>query len=193
MAQHQYRTPLWALPGLLVIATLSGCSGFGGNLTENRQQINVTSDPDGATVIAEGVEIGKTPLAIRPGDVFQARFTSGSPDEGIVSFRYVGTLALKKPGCDTYSTQVNDNLLSKDIDVKLVCDPNYQPVEVKPASPAPTAAPPEASAPPLQENRSAQSTGTAEERLQRIESLYKKGLLSDQEYKALRQRVLDTL
>lgn len=201
MALHHYRNPITTLTCLLAMTTLSGCSGFGGDLVESRQQINITSDPDDATVLAEGMEIGKTPLAIRPGDVFQARFTSGSPEDGIFSFRYAGTLALKKPGCEPYSTQVNDNILSKDIHVRLECDPDYQPSVAQPAAPAPaTSAPaqPAATVPVKpaaapSESLPTQPTGSAEERLLRIESLHQKGLLSDEEYRTLRQRVLDTL
>jgi hypothetical protein len=183
---------LWI--SLLIATSLSGCSGFGGDLLENRQQITIDSEPQAASVYAEGVEIGMTPLAITPGEVFQARFTSGSGDsDGIVVYRYVGTLSVKKPGCKPYSTQVNDNILSKDIYVKLECDPNYRPAEVQPASPAHASTSPAASAPETPESRSIQPTGNAEERLQRIESLYKKGLLSEEEYRTLRQRVLDTL
>lgn len=201
----RFQSGLWI--SLLIATSLSGCGGFGGDLLENRQQITIDSDPQNAAIYAEGVKIGMTPLAIKPAEVFQARFTSGGGDsDGIVAYRYVGTLSVKKPGCKPYSTQVNDNILSKDIHVKLECDPNYRSVEVQPAAPAPApAAAPPAAAPPAApapaaapppsppERTPVQPTGSAEERLLQIESLHQKGLLSEEEYRTLRQRVLDTL
>ena len=195
MATHNYRNTVRLWINLPIAASLSACSGFGGDLLENRLQITIDSDPQNASVYAEAVEIGMTPLAIKPSEVFQARFTSGGGDsDGMVAYRYVGTLSVRKPGCKPWSTQVNDNILSKDIHVRLDCDPDYQPAGVKPAAPAsaPTP-PPAASGPATPESRPVQPGGTAEERLRRIESLYIKGLLSDEEYRALRQRVLDTL
>jgi hypothetical protein len=135
-----------------------------------------------------------TPLVIKPNEVFQARFTTGGSDaDGIFVYRYVGTLAVKKPGCKPYTTQVNDNILSRDIHVKLECDPDYRPVEAQPVAPAPAAVPSAAPAPTPTERKAVQPIGSAEERLQRIENLYKKGLLRDEEYRTLRQRILDTL
>ncbi len=196
MTPIQYRLHGRFWSSLLLAASLGGCGGFGGDLLDDRQQITIDSDPQNASVFAEGVEIGTTPLEIRPNEVFHARFTSGSrAEDGIITFRYVGTLSIKKPGCEPYTTQVNDNILSKDIQVTLVCDPNYRPVEAQPAIPTPAAGPPAAPAPAPapQETRQVQPAGSAEERLLRIESLHRKGLLSDEEYQSLRQRILDTL
>ena len=180
--------------GSLIALALSGCSGFGGNLLENRQQITIDSDPQRATVFAEGVNIGMTPLVIKPNEVFQARFTGGDTETGgLFVYRYVGTLAVKKPGCKPYITQVNDNILSRDIHVKLECDPDYQAVEAQPTVPQPAAVPSAEPAPSSAGPKAVQPTGSAEERLQRIENLYNKGLLRDGEYRTLRQRVLDTL
>ena len=113
---------------------------------------------------------GATPLAIAPGNHFRAGFVG-------FSYRYVGKLSIKKPGCETWSTEVNDAILSKDIHARLKCDPNYQPA----AAPLPV-----------------QPAGTAAgdqtiERLERIEALRKKGLISEDEYKRLRARIIEKL
>ena len=98
----------------------------------------------------------------------------------MLTYRYKGKLVVKKPGCNDYVTEVDDNLLSRDISVKLECDPDYRPPV------APTAATP---TPVVQETIPA----SAEERLLRIDALHKKGLINDDEHRTLRQKVLDTL
>ena len=173
------------LTAMLASVTLltGGCSSLGDISSPGKQQITLTSEPAGASVFADGNEIGITPLAFSPGDAFRSGFTSSS--SGLLGYRYIGKLGVKKAGCRDYLTEVNDSLLSKDIHVQLECDPIYQPV-TQPATVAPanTTAPPQAQ-PPTPES--------AEQRLRQIEGLHDKGLLSDEEYRALRQRVLDTL
>jgi hypothetical protein len=161
-------------------ALLGGCGSMG--------EITIGSDPVNATVLADGVEIGVTPLTFSPSDAFRSGFTGG--DSGLIAYRYLGKLMVRKPGCKDYVTEVNDNLLSKDIHVKLECDPDYRPPAAQPASapqPASTAQP--ATAPQQHTDMSA----SVEERLLRIESLHEKGLVTDEEYRQLRKRVLDTL
>ena len=176
--------------GNMLIASLlllSGCSSLGGAATGSHQEITIDSDPRSATVYAEGTRIGVTPLVIRPDKVFQARFTMGDSETGgIAAFRYVGILSVEKAGCKSYTTQVNDNILARDIQVTLDCDPAY--ISEKPQPP-----PEQVPAPASRDILPDAPAGDAEARLLRIESLYGKGLLSEEEYRHLRQRVLDTL
>ncbi len=159
--------------GLLAAsAVLSGCAGTGSTSESAAGRIKITSDPAGAMAYADGAELGATPVQIAPGNHFRSGFVG-------FSYRYVGKLSIKKPGCETWTTEVNDYILSKDVHAKLKCDPNYQP------APAPAAAGATGTAAPGQDS--------AAERLERIESLRKKGLISDDEYKQLRARVLDKL
>ncbi|MDX1697600.1 MAG: PEGA domain-containing protein [Thiohalobacterales bacterium] len=167
-----------AVAGLACLLAMSGCSTLGGD----RQTITIRSEPPQATVLADGTDLGTTPLTFKPADAFRTGVTTGG--EGILAYRYIGKLTVKKPGCKDFVTEVDDSILSKDIDVTLECDPDYRP----PASAAP--APQQPAAPAA---RPAAMPTTAEERLQRIESLHDKGLISDGEYRELRQRVLDTL
>lgn len=88
---------------------LSGCSGLGGGTTPDGQRITLITEPPGATVLADGNEIGTTPLEFSPGDHFRAGFVSS--DDAIMGFRYVGKLAVKKAGCSDCLTEVDDNLL----------------------------------------------------------------------------------
>ena len=157
-------------------ALLSACAGTG-SLSDNAAgRITVASDPAGAMAYADGAELGATPLQIVPGTHFRSGFMG-------LSYRYVGKLSIKKAGCETWSTEVNDYILSKDIHAKLKCDPNYQPPTASSPATGNTAG---ASAPPA-------PLGSPVERLERIETLHKKGLISEDEYKQLRARILDKL
>ncbi len=183
---------------LLVVLTLllGGCGNMGGLSAGSTQQITIESDPTNATVLADGVEIGVTPLTFTPSDAFRAGFTGGS--DSLIAFRYLGKLMVRKPGCKDYVTEVDDNLLAKDIHVKMECDPNYRPPAPQPAaSPAPPPATPTqpaaSSTPPPAAPAQQEIPASAEQRLLRIESLHEKGLVSDEEYQRLRKRVLDTL
>jgi hypothetical protein len=163
--------------GLLAAATLlSGCAGTGSVSESTVGKIKVTSTPAGAVAYADGTEIGTTPLEIAPGDHFRSGFAG-------FTYRYLGKLSLKKPGCETWSTEVNDYILSKDVHAELKCDPDFKPA----AASAP------ASVSPAGTNSAPASGDQAAERLERIETLHKKGLISDEEYKQLRARILDKL
>jgi hypothetical protein len=181
MRKHPVAT---SLIGAAWILSMAGCSSLGDIAPGNKQTITLQSHPPAATVIADGTEIGVTPLTFNPSDAFRAGFTGGK--SGLLAYRYVGKLVVKKPGCKDYVTEVDDNLLSKDIDVTLECDPDYRPpaapAAIVPAVPAVTAPEPQISMP-----------ASAEERLRRIDALHEKGLISDDEHRDLRQRVLDTL
>jgi hypothetical protein len=157
---------------LAFTAGLSACASTGSNESQGGR-IRITSEPAGATAYADGAEIGATPLEIVPGNHFHSGFAG-------FSYRYVGKLSLKKAGCETWSNEVNDNILSKDINTKLKCDPNFQPA---PAASAPAAGSPAIS--PAKDH--------SIERLEQIEALHKKSLISDEEYKQLRARILEQL
>jgi hypothetical protein len=157
--------------GLLAIATvLSGHAGMASS-NETGGRIRITSEPAGAAAFADGTELGVTPLEIVPGEHFRSGFVG-------FSYRYYGKLAVKKAGCETRSTEVNDNILSRDMHVKLKCDPNFRPVT------------PSTGANPVSGQRSGDPMI---DRLERIETLHKKGLISDEEYKRLRTRVIEKL
>lgn len=117
--------------GLLAAATvLSGCAGTGSSSESQAGRIRITSEPAGAVAYADGAELGATPLQIVPGNHFRSGFVG-------FSYRYVGKLTIKKAGCEPWSTEVNDAILSKDIHARLKCDPNVQ----SPSPPTPAAGP----------------------------------------------------
>ena len=157
---------------LAAIAGLAGCAGMGSSGEAPSGHIKITSEPAGALAYADGTELGATPVEIVPGNVFRSGFVG-------FSYRYFGKLSIKKAGCETWSTEVNDYILSKDVHARLKCDPNY-----RPASPSAGASG------SIPDSTSGDQTI---ERLERIETLHKKGLISDEEYKQLRARIIDKL
>lgn len=168
--------------GLIALAgTLSACAATGSPGERPAGTIRISSEPAGAVAYADGVELGATPLEIVPGSHFRAGFVG-------LSYRYHGTLSVKKPGCETWSVEVNDYLLSKDVHARLKCDPDFRPS----APPAPFPASPVQSSPP-QPSRGEPDQDPYVERLERIETLHRKGLISDEEYGQLRARILDNL
>jgi hypothetical protein len=152
-----------------------GCAST--NQSDNGQgKIKIASQPAGAIVYADGTEIGPTPIEILPGNYFHSGFVG-------FSYRYYGKLTIRKAGCETWSTEVNDSILSKDVLAKLKCDPS-----------APLSS---AAAPSSESTTDSTSNPAAKDqyvdRLERIETLHKKGLISDDEYKQLRTRIIEKL
>ncbi len=154
---------------LAATALVTGCASMESN-DSHTGRIQITSEPAGAMAYADGAELGATPVTIVPGDHFRSGFVG-------FSYRYTGKLSVKKAGCDTWTTEVNDYILSKDVHARLKCDPNYQ----APSSAAPAA------------GGASRSADPAIERLERIESLHQKGLISDEEYKQSRARIIEKL
>ena len=156
----------------LLAISLQGCGGVSVG-RETAGSIEISSDPSGATALVDGVDIGTTPLRVDPAQVFRSGFAG-------LSYRYLGRLVVTKPGCTDQVVEVNDAVLSKDIRVTLACDPNYR-----------------ATTPAAPESQSVAPAGAAgdpyAERLQRIEMLYRKGLITEEEYRASRKRIIDKL
>lgn len=157
--------------GAVLALALSGCGGISKDRTE--YGIRITSEPSGATVYASGKKVGATPLFLRS-DTFPTR------PVGFI-YRSVGTLTLKHTGCKTYNKEVNDKMLSQDMHVVLECGPAYS--ETPSPEPAPVAVPEEPT----------KIDGSIERRLRELNALHKEGLITDQEYRVIRKRILDEL
>ena len=163
------------LLALAATATLPGCAA---NSIGPASRITIDSEPQGAQVFVADKQIGITPVVVVLDDIFPMHWTSRTKkdDEGFAFYRRLDTLTIKKEGCETYNAQVDTNDLARDIKIGLKCDPNYKP----PVAATPPSATP---APPAEAD-------TLEQRLQRLETLKQKGLISDEEYRTQRQRVL---
>lgn len=167
---------LFVAPALLAALLVGGCAGgpFGGP----KSSIVVDSQPQGANVYADERALGRTPLTIVLDEVFPKRWTSRTEkdEEGFAFYRRLGTLSFRKAGCQPYSLRVDSDVLRDDIAVTLSCDPNYQP----PAGGE-------------QEGGDDAAATAIEERLRRLDELRRKGLLSEEEYRVQRQRILNEL
>lgn len=167
--------PEWI--GLLAaVSVFSGCASTSGGSEAQTGRIRILSEPTGAMAYADGTELGATPLEIVPGNHFRSGFAG-------LSYRYLGKLSIRKAGCETWSTEVNDHILAKDVHARLKCDPGFRPVS--PAVPS--------AGGPSRSMSNPSSGDQAIERLERIETLHKKGLISDEEYTQLRTRIIDRL
>ena len=150
-------------------AILTGCAA---NSIGPVDSITIDSEPRGAEVLVSDKPIGVTPVVVVLDTVFPMHWTSRTKkdDEGFAFYRRLDTLTIKRAGCDTYSALVDTSDLARDIKISLKCDPNYKPPVATSAQPA--------------------EASTIEQRLQRLETLKQKGLISDDEYRTLRKRVL---
>ena len=162
--------------GLIIsaIVILQGCSG----LSEKQQNLpNVTSSPSGATVYANSLELGKTPLRHNLYDAFPAGWRNSI-------YQAQGVLVVKMDGCKDFTLKVDDSILSKPIHVDLKCSKVSNTKKSTPVV-TPTATPIETPivTPP----------GRTEERLKELEALYKKGVVTKEEYKKTRERILNEL
>lgn len=167
----------YVVGGVTLVGTLlAGCAGNAG--LKIRNTVLIESVPPGAQVVVAGREVGVTPVTLELDKNFPRRWTSRvkSDEEGFAFYRRLETVDIKKDGCETYTRQFVEADLARDIQVTLKCDPNYQ---------APLAAPATAPAPAPVVN--------IEQRLRTVEDLKTKGLITDDEYRAQRQRILNGL
>ena len=168
---------LWGWSVLVSSAVLAGCGGTAG--LKIRDAVLIESVPPGAQVRVSGRDIGVTPLTVELDKAFPRHWNTRikSDEEGFAFYRRLETLDLTKDGCEPYTRQVVEADLARDIKILLTCDPNYQPAAVV----APAAVP------------AAGANGSMESRLRTLDELKSKGLVTEDEYRAQRQRLLNGL
>lgn len=162
MTRKQYRRfACCALAFALALATESSAAGL-----SRRNEIDVVSEPLGATVYAAGKELGVTPLTVRQQDVFPVVY---SPDQQDV----YGTLLLVKEGCKEQRVRVSTAVIRKGVNVKLDCGQ----AELAQPQAGGTGAP----------------LPTIKERILRLNELHEQGLVSAEEYQEIRRKILGEL
>ncbi|OGI47528.1 MAG: hypothetical protein A2151_06430 [Candidatus Muproteobacteria bacterium RBG_16_65_34] len=127
--------------------------------------ISVESEPAGADVVVMGKNLGRTPLRIRQEDVFPVTY----PPEKLAQY---GTIVLKKEGCRDYVQSVDNKVYVRGLKARLDCG-------ARPSA--------------LPGGQTGGSTESAEERLRRLKELREKGLITEEEEKAARRRILNEL
>jgi len=173
MYQLRARTRITFVLALVGAAALAGCATSG--IGHQRETISIDSSPVGAHVFVGGREIGVTPITVKLDDVFPRHWTTRvmGDEDGFAFFRRMEIVDIKKAGCETFTRRYVEQELNRDINIKLTCDPNYRP----PAAAAPAV--------PLPKS--------VEERLKALEVLKRDGTITDDEYRAQRQRILDSM
>jgi len=137
---------------------------------------NVTSNPSGASVYANGLKIGTTPLRSN----LYKQFPTGWTDWALSA---EGVLAIKKQGCEDFTLKVNDGVLAKPIHAKLKC--SGKPVVTQ-------TAPVQTKAMPVKQPAK-KKMSKVEKRLKELSDLYEKGVITKEEYKITRKRILNEL
>lgn len=157
-----------ALYSLLLVA---GCSSSGGVDSyfpaAGNTPIKVESIPPGADVYVMGKKVGVTPLEIGRNQVFPNTY----PSEKESAY---GRITLKKEGCFDFTRTVSAEIGNSGLHAKLDCADQY---------PASTGLPKENS----------HNDQTVEQRLDKIKDLQNKGLITDDEAKKARERILNDL
>ena len=134
--------------------------------------VTIDSQPQGTSIIADGKEIGKTPLKIEPDEVFPPRWVGSS-------YMVKGKLELKKPECEPVAMDVNDYVLSNNINQQLKCSDKLVNSTHPPANP--------------QYEKAIQPDENIAQRLEKLNQLREKNLVTEEEYKTQRQRILNEL
>jgi hypothetical protein len=162
-----------ALSSLLLAA---GCSSKGGVSDlfppAGENPIRIESEPAGAEVYVMGEKVGVTPLQITPKDVFPNIY----PKEKVSLY---GRVTLKKAGCSDFTRTVSAEISSVGLRAKLDCG------DMNPAPASKSSATTAGDAP--------RSSETVEQRLDKIRDLLNKGLISEDEAKKARERILNEL
>lgn len=130
--------------------------------------ITLKTRPQGATVIANGEVLGTTPLDIDPDELFPARFKG-------YQWEREGTLRFERAGCKPQSLPVNNESVKRSVRIDLDCEPGAAAMVPKPPAAESVQAP----------------TASALERLEELNVMKQRGLISEEEFQRMRQRVID--
>jgi hypothetical protein len=153
----------------LILSTIVLMQGCSGSSVKQPNLPNVTSNPSGATVYANILKLGETPLRHNLFDAFPAGWENSI-------YQAQGVLVVKKEGCDDFTLKVTDHILRNPIHAELKCSEVIK--ENKSIPVVTTVTPP---------------PGGTEKRLIELDGLYKKGVITKEEYKSTRERILNEL
>ena len=158
---------------LMPLLLAAGCSSTDGGRdliqmeSAGNNPINIESEPSGAEVFVMGESVGVTPLKIYTKDVFPITY----PKEKESLY---GKVTLKKGGCSDFTKTVSMKVTNVGLHAQLVCA-NMIPVSPQTSKDVPRV------------------NESVEQRLEKIRDLLNKGLITDEEAKKARERVLSDL
>jgi hypothetical protein len=130
--------------------------------------ITLKTRPPGATVVANGEILGTTPLEIDPDELFPARFKG-------YQWEREGTLRFERVGCQPQNLPINNDSVKRSVRIDLDCEPGAAAMVNRP---------PTAESVPVPK-------ASALERLEELNLMKQRGLISEEEFQLLRQRVID--
>lgn len=171
------------------VMLLAGCAGLGG--IDGNDRLSLRSKPSGAEVYIMEQSIGRTPISISQ----QTLYPSTYPQD--LQHLY-GEIMLKKAGCQDYRRRVSSRDFTNGVDAMLDCGKDVAGNRSATAATAP-AMPKKADALPEQpvaidsEIPEKNASQSAKQRLSEINELKEEGLINEQEYRTIRQRILDSL
>ena len=163
-----------ALITICIIVVLSGCYG---SSVKQQAPADVTSNPSGAEVYANGQKLGVTPLHYKLYKAFPARWQD-------MTYQAQGVLTVKMNGCEDYILCVNDYVLSQPVHVDLVCDEDGK-------QQVTTSAEQETDSPVIAPVNVPQMD--IEKKLTELDALYEGGVITKKEYYEIRERILNKL
>ena len=150
---------------LLNLMLVAGCTSTGDMFPPaGNNPIKVVSIPSGAEVYVMGEKVGLTPLEVNHMDVFPNTY----PKEKESMY---GRITLKKEGCFDYTRTVSGEVSKSGLQAKLDCS------ETTPAAPG----------------DATRGSQTVEQRLAKIKDLLDKGLITEDEAKKARERIINEL
>ncbi len=146
------------------------------------RRFQVDSVPGGAEVFVIGGRVGRTPLTLSERDIYPNWY----PDE---QAHLYGVIVLRKAGCAEFSRNVDLDDIAVGIEARLDCGQD----EVADAQ-VPVSDPAPASAPVADAGMTPAAAATLQRRLRQLkvlQELMEDGLVTEQEERTIRKRILD--
>ncbi len=202
---------LFRIKGSLLTAIclplIQSCTGIGG--ISGDMPLKVVSEPEGATVYVMGEAVGETPLTIPQQRIYPAGYDADKQQQ-------YGNLLIKKTGCRDLSKRIHYKDFDTGLSFRLECNgtpgvtteqqiatPSAQQQQAAKTRDADLAPGSETRTQPIATPRQTEAgtseagtqpaETTAKQRLMRIDNLKRDGLISDEEYRQIRKRILDAL
>ena len=151
-----------------LIILVSACSGSS-LVPKNSSEISVNSEPSGSSVYVMGKLAGTTPLVIDSNSVFPAAYLPEDQQD-------YGHITLTHEGCSDKKVKISTRMISDGLNVNLDCPAKEVPVvDVLPAAGQHVV------------------EKSVNQRLKELQALKDEGLISEQEYQEIRNRILRSL
>ena len=181
---------------ILLITQLPACTGIGG--VSGEMPLRVETQPSGATVYVMGEAVGVTPLEITQNQLYPAAYDAGKTE-------LYGKIVIRKPACEAFSQRIKYQDFPKGLQVTLKCGDGAEqnngsaaaeiaPVQQQSRQPV-TPQPPEQPDKPMESTaaETQPANPSIKARLQRLENLRTEAVISEEEYRAARKRILNDL